>query len=123
MLILLPGHQFNLVVQGQGHKLGQGHLKIKVISRSNCKFLTLYRQAGGGSSTERHSCYIKSYCHNHLRKSPLLDDLTMRESGHQSSDITSSTTADLVFTGHKRLGKLRVYIPSIYKVMIGYYRK
>ena len=54
MLILLPGHQFNLVslVQGQGHKLGQGHLKIMVIPRSNCKCLTFYQQAGGGPSTE-----------------------------------------------------------------------
>ena len=62
MLILLPGHQFNSVwlAQGQGHKLGQGHLKVKVIPRSNCTCLTFYWQAEGGPSTERHSCY--SYC-------------------------------------------------------------
>ena len=31
MPVLLPGHQFNLVwlVWGQGHKLGQGHLKVR----------------------------------------------------------------------------------------------
>ena len=59
MLILLCGHQFNLVwlVPSQGHKWGQGHTKIKVISRFNCKYLTFYQQAGGGPSTERHSCY------------------------------------------------------------------
>ena len=31
---------------------GQGH------SRSNCKCFTFYQQAGGGPSTERHSCYV-----------------------------------------------------------------
>ena len=59
MLISLPGHKFNLfwLVWGQGHKLGQGHLKVEVIAKSNCKCLTFYRQAGGGPSTERHSCW------------------------------------------------------------------
>ena len=61
MLILLPGHHFNLVwlVWGQGHKWGQCHLKVKVISSSNCKCLTFYWQTGGGSSTERHSFLYK----------------------------------------------------------------
>ena len=45
-------------MQGQGHKLGQGHLMVKVIPRSNCKCLTFYQQAGGGPSTERHSCWV-----------------------------------------------------------------
>ena len=53
MLILLPGHQFNLVWL----VWGQGHTKVKVIERSNCKCLTFYQQAGGGPSTERHSCW------------------------------------------------------------------
>ena len=54
MPILLPGHQFNLfwLVWGQGDKLGQGHLKVKVIPRSDCKCLTFYQQA-----TERHSFF------------------------------------------------------------------
>ena len=58
MLILLPGHQFNFVwlAWGQGHQQGQGHTKVKVIPRSNFKCLTFYWQAGGGPSTERHSC-------------------------------------------------------------------
>ena len=30
--------------------------EVKVIPRSNCKCLTFYQQAGGGPSTERHSC-------------------------------------------------------------------
>ena len=47
MLIWLPGHKFNFV-WGQGHKKGQGHTKVKVIPRSNCKCLTFYQQAGGG---------------------------------------------------------------------------
>ena len=34
---------------------GKGHIKVKVIPRSNCKCLTFYRQVGGGPSTERHS--------------------------------------------------------------------
>ena len=61
MLILLPGHQFNLVlhVQGHGCKLVQGHLKVKVIPRSNCKHLSFYQQAGGGPLAERHSCSDK----------------------------------------------------------------
>ena len=62
MLILLPGYQINLVwhtlcVWGQCHKEGQGHTKVKVIPRSNCKCLTFNWQVGGGPSTERHSCF------------------------------------------------------------------
>ena len=30
----------------------------QVIPRSNCKCLTFYWQAGGGPSTERHSCFV-----------------------------------------------------------------
>ena len=33
-----------------GHEQGQGHLKVKVIPRSDW-------QVGGGLSTERHSCF------------------------------------------------------------------
>ena len=57
MLIWLNGNQFNLVlhVEGQGNKLGQGHLKVKVILRSNYKCLTFYQQAKGASSIEKHS--------------------------------------------------------------------
>ena len=42
MLIWLLGHQFNLIlfVKGQSHKPGK-----KVISRSNCNYLTFYLQA------------------------------------------------------------------------------
>ena len=67
MLIWLPGHQLNLVlhVKGQGHKLGQGHLKVKVIPRSNCNCLTFYQQAGGGPLTERHSS-LSQFHHNRL---------------------------------------------------------
>ena len=54
MLILLSGHQFNLVWL----VWGQGHTKVKVISRSNCKCLTFYQQVGGGHSTERHSSLL-----------------------------------------------------------------
>ena len=50
MLILLPGHQFNLFEVKVINK-------VKVIPRSNCKCLTFHRQAGGGPSTERHSSY------------------------------------------------------------------
>ena len=59
MLILVPGHQFNWVwlVWGQGNKLSQGHTKVKVIPRSNCKCLNFYQQVGGGLLTERHSCW------------------------------------------------------------------
>ena len=59
MLILVPGHQFYWVwlVWGQGHKLSQGHTKVKVIPRSNCKCLDFYQQVGGGPLTERHSCW------------------------------------------------------------------
>ena len=32
--------------------------EVKVIPRSNCKCLTFYLQAGGGPSTERHSCMV-----------------------------------------------------------------
>ena len=32
---------------------------VKVTPRSNCKCLTFYRQAGGGPSTERHSCLLE----------------------------------------------------------------
>ena len=58
------GKCFNLIwlVQGQGHKLDQGHLKVKVILKSNWKCLTFYWQAGGGPSTERHSCFVNSFC-------------------------------------------------------------
>ena len=35
---------------------GQGHCKFKVIPESNCKYLDFYHEAGGGPSTERHSC-------------------------------------------------------------------
>ena len=40
MLIWLPDNQFNLVwfVWGQYHKWGQGHTKVRVIPRPNCKF-------------------------------------------------------------------------------------
>ena len=51
MLNLLLGCQFNLV----RIVWGQGHTKVKVNTRSNCKCLTFYQQAGGGPSTERHS--------------------------------------------------------------------
>ena len=51
ILILPPGPQFNLVWLAWG----QGHTKIKVIPRSDCKCLTFYQQGGGGPSTERHS--------------------------------------------------------------------
>ena len=57
MLIWLPGHQLNLVLhaKGQGHKLGQGYLKVKVfLGLTMC--LTFCWQAGGGPLTERHSC-------------------------------------------------------------------
>ena len=62
MLILLPGHQFNLVwlVWGRGHEWGHGHTKVKVIPRSICKCFEFYWQAGGGPSTERHSCFFFS---------------------------------------------------------------
>ena len=34
--------------------------EVKVTPRSNCKYLTFYWQAGGGPSTERHSCLLWS---------------------------------------------------------------
>ena len=37
---------------------GQGHCKFKVIPDSNCKCLEFYHEAGGGPSTEGHSCYF-----------------------------------------------------------------
>ena len=40
----------------QVHIWCQGHTKVKVIPRWNCKCLIFYQQAGGGPSTERHSC-------------------------------------------------------------------
>ena len=42
----------------KGHKLGQGHFKVKVIQRSNYKCLTFYWQVGGGPLTERHSSLV-----------------------------------------------------------------
>ena len=33
-----------------------GHFKVKIISKSNCKCLTFYQQAGSGPSTESRSC-------------------------------------------------------------------
>ena len=53
-LIWLKGHRFHMSY-GQAHKLGQGHLKVKVNPKSNCKCLTFYWQVGNGPSTERHS--------------------------------------------------------------------
>ena len=32
--------------------------KVKVIPRSNSKYLTFYQQAGGGPSTENYSCLL-----------------------------------------------------------------
>ena len=63
ILIWLPGHQFNLVLQvkGQGHKLGQGHLKFKVLPKSNCMCSTFYWQVEGGPSTEIHSCLFTHF--------------------------------------------------------------
>ena len=46
--------------EGQYYKLGQGHLKAKVIPRLNCKCLTFCQQAGDGPLTERHSCSLQS---------------------------------------------------------------
>ena len=57
MLILLPGHQFNLVWL----VWGQCHTKAKVIPRSNCKCLTFYWQAGGGPSTKRLSSCLLNF--------------------------------------------------------------
>ena len=50
MLIWLPGLDISLTWFNLS--------EVKVIPRSNCKCLTFYRQAGGGPSTERHSCCI-----------------------------------------------------------------
>ena len=46
---LAPGHLFNLT---QVKVVNE----VKVTPRSNCKCLNFYWQAGGGLSTERHSC-------------------------------------------------------------------
>ena len=38
-------------------KVIPSHTKVKFIPWSNCKCLTFSQEAGGGPSTERHSCY------------------------------------------------------------------
>ena len=35
---------------------GQGHCSSRSFPESNCKYLDFYHEAGGGPSTERHSC-------------------------------------------------------------------
>ena len=55
----------------QSPTLGQGHLKVKVIPRSNCKCLNFCQQAGGGPSTGNF-CYlsndIRQQSHHDLSK-------------------------------------------------------
>ena len=79
MLILLPGHQLNLVWL----VWGQGHTKVKVIPRSNCKCLAFYWQAGGGPLTERHSCVFLSFGtrDNYKCKDYILFQLLTNEAG------------------------------------------
>ena len=49
--------------------------EVKVIPWSNFKCLTFYQQAGGGPSTERHSCLICIRIRNNERNLQIHDGI------------------------------------------------